>query len=367
MTLLVCPTSFKGTLSATEVASAMARGARAVAPEADVRLLPLSDGGNGLLDALEALNGGRANATRVAGPLGVSVSARYLLQDGRVVVETAEACGLHLVAPPLRDPLRTSTRGVGELLQAARSAAEPGDVLVVGLGGSATVDAGSGMARALGWALLDDDDRPIPEGGGGLERLARVRAPEAPPDLGDLVVLCDVTNPLTGPNGAARVFGPQKGARARDVDALERGLERWAAVVARDVPGASDVATLAGGGAAGGLGAAFAALLGAPPTRGADWVLEAAGFDGLLSGASLVLTGEGAWDEQSSMGKLTGEVVRRSKAAGVPVGVVAGSVSGEPASGVAVSAGDGRELDADSVRSMTERLVAGLLPGGRIP
>lgn len=358
--ILVCPTAFKGTFSASHAAAAMEAGVRAGAPDEEVRVRPLSDGGNGMLNALEAAAGGKGRGARVAGPLGTSVTARYLVQDERVVVETAEACGVHLVPEPLLDPLRASTRGVGELLLAAAESAPAAEALVVGLGGSATVDAGAGMATALGWAMLDDSGDPIPPGGAGLLRLAAVEPPVSPPALPPLTVLADVTNPLLGSRGAAPVFAPQKGATGAQVRQLERGLEQWARVVERDV--GRDVADLPGAGAAGGLGAAFAGLLGADPHPGADWVLDTVGFDAALERAAVVVTGEGCWDPQSSMGKVTGEVVRRCKGAGVPVLLVVGRAEAKAPAGVEMVTGPGIVGAADLTRLVSEALP-GLLAG----
>lgn len=303
-----------------------------------------------------------------------------------MVVETAEACGLHLVPEGLRDPLRTTTWGVGELLRTAAGALPaPGAELIVGLGGSATVDAGAGMAYALGWRLLDENDEPILPCGSGLRRLQRIEPPPLPLPVAPRV-LADVDNPLLGPTGAAAVYAPQKGASRRDLPVLEAGLARWAGVVHRDL--GADVADLPGSGAAGGLGAAFTALLRAPVESGTAWVLEALEFDRLLEGARVVITGEGAWDEQSSMGKITGEVVARARRRGIPVLVVAGAfrsalpegVSGaggprpDPSSaGVAVDASAPRKLDAESLaghaREGLERLMGpdGLLGPRRRP
>lgn len=364
MTCLICPTAYKGTLTATEAAAAMAEGARSAAPDMELWVQPLADGGNGLLHALESAAGGKEKGARVAGPLGTPVTTRFLIQEGQAVVETAEACGLHLVPAPLRDPLRASTRGVGELLLAAAAEIPPDGRLVVGLGGSATVDAGAGMAAALGWRLLDDDGAPIPPGGAGLLRLAAIEPPPAPPPLPPLIVLADVTNPLLGPMGAARVFGPQKGAGPMEVKRLERGLEQWAGVVQADL--GVDIADTPGAGAAGGLGAAFAALLGAPPRAGAEWVLDEVGFDEALAGAAAVVTGEGSYDAQSSMGKATGEVVRRSREAGVPVLIVAGRSSAAEEEGVrVVSAAAGVLSAGDIARHVAESLPALLVPPRR--
>jgi len=362
--ILLCPTAFKGTLSAVVVAEAMAAGAGAALPDHQLHVLPLADGGNGLLDAMRAARGGAVRTAEVTGPLGERVVARYLVQGGDAVVETAEACGLHLVPPRSRDPLATTTRGVGELLLAAAGAGGAAcgapmaaDRLVVGLGGSATVDGGVGMVAALGWRLLDARGHAIPATGAGLAILDRILPPETPPALPTPVVLADVANPLLGPDGAAAVFAPQKGASPSDVQRLESGLARWADIVARDL--GRRVAELPGAGAAGGLGAAFAAFLDAAPRSGAAWLLDAVGFDALLAAASVVVTGEGAWDRQSPMGKVTGEVVERAREAGVPVLLVAGSAHGGVPRGVTAVTGDGDWLDAVALaRLVRERLPA---------
>lgn len=364
--ILICPTAFKGTVTARDAAEAMAAGARAAAPGTEVRVLPLSDGGNGLLDAMSAARGGSYHTVDVPGPAGEPVVARYLVQGGDAVVETAEACGLHLVVERSRDPLRATTTGVGQLLLAAAGAGGAAcgariasDVLVVGLGGSATVDAGAGMAAALGWRHLDEHGAPIPPGGEGLLRLHIIRPPAVPPRVPQMTVLADVTNPLVGDDGAAAVYAPQKGASAADVEVLQRALARWADVVARDL--GRRVEALPGGGAAGGLGAAFAAYLDAPPARGADWLLEAVGFDDLLAAARLVVTGEGSWDPQSSMGKITGEVVERARAAAVPVLLVAGSVHSPLPRGVHAVTGGGAVLDGAEMAALVRDRVPALL------
>ncbi len=363
--ILICPTAFKGTLTATEAAAAMGEGARAVRASGDVHLQPLSDGGNGLLNALEAHGGGKGKGARVAGPLGTSVTARFLIQEERAVVESAEACGLHLVPETLRDPMRADTRGMGELLLAVAEFVPEDGRLVVGLGGSATVDAGSGMLSALGWRLLDDNGAPIPPGGAGLLRLTRIEPPPEPLSFPPLVVLSDVTNPLVGSAGAAPVYGPQKGAGAEKVRRLERGLEHWARVVEREL--GRDVADLPGAGAAGGLGAAFAAFLNAPPQPGSDWVLDTVAFDAALAEAAVVVTGEGSWDAQSSMGKVTGEVVRRSRRAGVPVLLLAGRAESPAPDGVTLVTGAGGVVDAPALVRLVTESLPGLLPPRRRP
>lgn len=358
--ILISPTAFKGTLPVRDVARAMAAGAAAASSSAEVRILPLSDGGNGLLTTLEAVGGGKGQGARVAGPLGTSVTARFLVQDQRVVVETAEACGLHLVPTTLRDPGRASTRGVGELLLAATDAVEaPAEItMVVGLGGSATVDAGTGMVAALGWELLDTRGESIRSGGRGLLDLHAIEPPDEPVELPELVVLADVENPLLGDRGAARIYGPQKGATREDLELLERGLEHWAEVVEREL--GKKVAAVPGAGAAGGLGAAFAAFLDAPPRLGAGWLLDAIGFDDALAEADVVVTGEGKWDEQSTMGKVTGTVVERAVAAGVPVLVVAGTVDAPAPEPARVVGGDDT-LDEQAIAGLVEAAMPGLL------
>lgn len=354
--ILVCPTAFKGTLSAAAAADAMATGVRQAGGH-QIDRIPLSDGGNGLLDSVGAALGARRFSARVSGPLGDRLDAAWIAAGSLHVVETAEANGLHLVTPGRRDVLRASTYGVGELLRAA--AADLDDArLVVGLGGSATVDAGAGMARALGWRLLDGAGRPIQPGGAGLGSLATIESPDKPP-IPRPTVLADVTNPLLGPEGAAPVFAPQKGATPRDVDQLARGLERWARIVERDL--GRDVAGIEGAGAAGGLGAAFAALLDAPPVPGAAWVLDAVGFDDRLARADAVVTGEGAWDDQSGMGKVVGEVLKRADAAGVPALLVAGSIEGDLPGSVAGKPGGGRTLDERDLARLTCDGLRGLL------
>ncbi|MEJ2678652.1 MAG: glycerate kinase [Gemmatimonadota bacterium] len=335
--ILSCPTAFKGTIDARPAAHAMATGARRAFPGREVVELPLSDGGNGLIDALHAARGGVVESVSVTGPLGASVRARVLRLADAAVVETADANGLHLVPPELRDPMVTTTYGVGELLLAAADAPR----LIAGLGGSATVDGGIGMAQALGWRLLDVAGLPVGRGGTGLERLARIRPPDRMPALPPITVLYDVRNPLLGEQGAAPVFGPQKGASPGDVRRLAAGLAGLAECLSRDV--GRDVRGLSGGGAAGGLGAALAGFLGAELVPGGDWVLEAVGFDAALARADIVVTGEGAFDVQSGMGKVVGEVIRRARARRVPVLLVAGAVDGALPDGVHAVTGRDRE------------------------
>jgi glycerate kinase len=382
MRVLVCPTAFKESLSAATVSEAIASGLRQGVPEAEITELPLSDGGPGLVESLRAAAGGRVEEVDVAGPLLGQVRGRILWTpsgpattaegDGAgqgyaeagaadpdagdapgagrtAVIESADACGLHLMPEGSRAPLTADTQGVGELVRAAeeRGAAR----VVLGLGGSGTVDGGSGLARAFGYRFLDDRGTAIAAGGGPLRRLARItggREAEV-----DVVALADVRTPLLGPRGAARTFGPQKGAGAREVDALEEGLSRLAGRIETDL--GRSVGEIPGGGAAGGLGAGAVAFLGAELVQGADWVLSRVGFPERLEAADLVVTGEGAFDPTSLDGKVTGEVIRRARAAGRRVLLICGRLEdGEP-EGVRVADAGGDWLEPASLASLAAR------------
>jgi len=331
MRIVVCPDSFKGSLSAVEAADAIVRGIRIGVADAGVEVvsIPLADGGEGTVEALVRATGGCIRRVRVRDPLGREIDSFYgVLGDGRTaVVETAAASGLTLLAESERNPLATCTFGTGELI---RAAAESGvERLIIGLGGSATNDAGAGAMTALGARFLDANGRDLPPGGGALVNLDRIDVSglDFPEGRVRVEVACDVNNPLVGPTGASVVFGPQKGASGEMVDRLDAGLARWAEVVKRDL--GKDVAGLPGAGAAGGLGAALAAFLDAELRSGIDIVLEAVGFDEHLKGADLVITGEGRIDEQTRFGKAVGGVLRHASAAGVPVVAVAGSCAGD--------------------------------------
>jgi glycerate kinase len=347
--ILVAPTAFKGTLSAGAVAEAAARGARC-SQNLDVLQLPVSDGGPGLIDALLYARGGSAHVVTVAGPLGEPTRARVLVQKPAAVVESADACGLHLIDSEQRDPMQTSTFGVGELILRA---AEYSDQVSVGVGGSATIDCGLGMAEAFGFGLLDDNDKPVGRGGRGVLELARIERSATP--LPRITVLTDVRNPLFGGNGAAHVFGPQKGAAPDVIERLDAGMQRVAEIMQRDL--GVDVASTIGGGAGGGLAAGLLAFAVGTLTSGSKWVLEQVDFDRALARATVVVTGEGAYDAQSSMGKITGEIIERARQHGVRVLLVAGSVTGElPPHVVAVS--EDKQLTSQDI----ERLVSAALP-----
>ena len=354
VSVVVAPTAFKGTLSPTAAADSMARGVAGAWPRADIVRRPLSDGGTGLLDACRSLEDGHLEELAVTGPLGGPTSARVLRAGETAIVESAEACGIHLVPPGRRDPLVSTTRGVGELLLATR---EYAGEIVLGLGGSATVDGGTGMARALGWRFSDAAGRLLPEGGGGLVDLHRIEPPAERWNT-PVVALCDVENPLIGADGAARIYGPQKGAGPADVERLEAGLARLAVLIEAEL--GLRLAGRAGAGAAGGLGAGACAFLGAELVSGAEWVIGRAGLGGLLSGVDLVITGEGRFDAQSAMGKVTGRVIEAARSAGVPVLLVCGRVDGPVPLGVHVAEGTGGILEADDLAYRVESACRGL-------
>jgi glycerate 2-kinase len=324
MKIVVAPNAFKGSLSATQAAMAMARGVREAMPDAEVVQIPVADGGDGTVEALVEGKAGEYRGARVEGPLGDPVEARYgLVDSGRTaVIELAKASGLALIEEDRLDPWRASTFGFGQLLAAAR--ADGVKEVVAGIGGSATNEGGAGMAQALGYRLLAPGGRDIDPGARGLAMLDRIITAGFDPAWKDVKVrvACDVTNPLTGPNGATYVYGPQKGADAGSLKALDRALEHFAEIIQRDL--GKSVANVPGSGAAGGTGAGLIAFLGAELVSGAGLIVEAAGLDKALVGADLVITGEGRIDGQTAFGKAPGEVARRAKRAGVPVLVVAG-------------------------------------------
>lgn len=288
--------------------------------------MPVADGGEGTVDALVAAASGELVEVAVEGPLGEPVKAVLgLIESGRTaVVELASASGLLLVPKDLRDPRVTSTFGFGQLLDAARRKGVRR--IIAGIGGSATNDGGAGMAQALGFRLLDASGRDLPRGGAALAQLDRILLPAGDDWRGVAVeVAVDVTNPLTGPEGATRVYGPQKGAGSEAVLAeLDAALAHLAEVVARDLR--REVAGLPGAGAAGGAGAGLVAFLGAELRRGAPLVVEAAGLDAALEGASAVFTGEGRVDAQTAFGKGPAEVLDRARRRGVPAVLLAGSL-----------------------------------------
>ena len=324
MKVVVAPDKFAGTLSAAEAAAAMARGWRRVRPGDEVVVAPMADGGEGTLQVIEAaVAGARRHEVDVADARALAVRAAWLLlPDGRAVVEAAQAVGLSRLAADQRDPLLATSYGVGQLLLAA--AAAGARQVVVGLGGSATVDGGAGAATALGARLRRADGNGVKVGARYLAELETVAAARA---LGiEVVAACDVRNPLLGPDGAVATFAPQKGARAEDLPRLEAALERFATIVERDLDG-GPWRDLPGAGAAGGLGFGLAAFAGARIESGAETVARLVGLHQRLAGAEVVVTGEGSLDAQTGRGKVPAYVAAAARACGARVLVVAGRIS----------------------------------------
>lgn len=330
--IVLAPDSFKGSISAAQAAEAMATGIRRFFPEAVLVQIPMSDGGEGLVETLVPSAGTRSAASsagrivfeEVTGPLGQKVQAFYgLLDDGQTaVIEMAAASGLTLVPPAQRNPLVTTTFGTGELiLAAARAGCRR---LILGIGGSATNDGGVGMAQALGIKFLDENGKEIGWGGKELARIARIDTSGLAPQLQgiQIEVACDVNNPLTGPHGAAAVYGPQKGATPAMVQELDAALHHLAEVIKRDL--GKDVAEIPGAGAAGGLGAGLMAFLNARLRPGMELVLEQTRFRERAAGAHLVITGEGKMDGQTLFGKVPCGVAKVSRELGIPVVAIAG-------------------------------------------
>jgi glycerate kinase len=332
MRIAIAPNAFRGSLTATQASEAIVAGLRrsALSP-LQTLVMPLADGGDGTLDILVGGLGGETVSLAVTGPLGSPVQAAMgLLADGRTaVIEMARASGVELVPRPLRNPLVTTTYGTGELI---RAALERGyRRILIGIGGSATVDGAAGCVQALGARLLDSSGADIARGGGGLARLAAidVSAIKALPEGLDVTVLCDVTNPLIGPNGAARVFGPQKGADPAMVEQLDANLAHFAAVIRRDL--GIEIADLPGGGAAGGLGAGLVAFLNAKLAPGGETIIGLLGYEQQLAGVNLLITGEGKLDAQTSGGKAVQSIARIARRAGVPVVALAGTLDADSA------------------------------------
>jgi glycerate 2-kinase len=327
MKVICAPDSFKGSLSAIEVAAAMAAGVSRASPRVAVVRLPLADGGEGTVEALVGARGGTIISVRVHDPLGRFVDASIgRLDQSSVVLEMASASGLPLLKLEERNPFTTSTHGTGELIRAALDSGAT--EIILGVGGSATVDGGAGALCVLGAQLLDANDKPIGPGNAGLETLARIDLRDLDPRLAGvrLRVASDVRNPLVGRDGSASVFGPQKGARPSDISRLDRNLARFADVILRDT--GLDVAHRPGAGAAGGLTAGLLAV-GAIQEPGIDLVLDAVCFDSHLRDADLVLTGEGRIDGQSAHGKVISGVLTHASQSGVPVVALGGSVRGD--------------------------------------
>lgn len=326
MKIVIAPQALKGSLSAAETGQAIAQGARAVYPEAELVVIPVADGGEGTTQALVDATNGRLLERSVTGPLGQPVQAFLgLMGDGvTAVIEMAASSGLPLVPTELRDPRVATTHGVGELMRAAFD--EGYTRLIVGIGGSATNDGGAGMAQALGAQLLDAQGHELPDGGAALARLARIEMQQMDARLAHCVceVASDVNNPLCGPTGASAVYGPQKGATPEMVEELDAALAHYAQIIERDL--GKVVRDVPGAGAAGGLGAGLLAFLNATLRPGAQIVLEAVRLEEHLRAADLVITAEGRLDSQTAYGKSVGAVAALAKKYHLPVLAIAGGL-----------------------------------------
>ena len=326
MKVVIAPQSFKGSISALDAARAMEEGVLRVVPDAGTVLVPVADGGDGTLETLVEATGGDIRSTTVTGPMGKPVTAEWgALGDGQTaVIEMARTSGLALLSLAERDPLRATTYGLGEVIREALDAGFRS--FIVGIGGSATNDGGAGMAQALGIRLLDETGKDLPLGGAALADLRKIdmsgldeRAIEA-----RFSVACDVSNPLTGPEGASAVYGPQKGATPGLVEQLDAALKNFAEVVERDI--GTSINAVPGSGAAGGLGGGMMAFLEGSLRAGVDIVLDHVGLDEKMKGADLVITGEGRIDFQTVYNKAPIGVARRAKERNIPVIAVCGSV-----------------------------------------
>lgn len=325
MKLVIAPDSFKESLSAPEVAAAIARGWSRARPLDEILLRPMADGGEGTVDAVLAATGGERRECTVRGPLGAPVQAHWgWLEEGAAVIEMAAASGLHWVAPQQRDATRTTSYGTGELIRAALDAGAR--KIILGLGGSATNDGGMGLLQALGVRFLDERGEPLGDGGAALAGLHAIDLAGLDPRLAgvEVEVAADVNNPLCGEHGASAVFGPQKGAGPEQVRQLDAALARYAEVAARTL--GQDHSLFPGVGAAGGLGFAARAFLKARFRPGVELVAEVSGLAEALQGADLAITGEGRLDEQSLHGKTPIGVARLAREAGVPLIALAGSL-----------------------------------------
>jgi glycerate kinase len=327
MHIVVAPQALKGSLTAAQAGQAITVGIQTIYPQAEIRVIPMADGGEGTVQAFVTATGGKIVPQTVTGPLGQTVQAFYgILEDGKTaVIEMAACAGLPLLKPEQRDPRLTTTYGVGELIRAALD--QGCRSFLIGIGGSATNDGGAGMAQALGAALLTDEGKPIARGGAALSTLASISLQQMDPRLQEcnFDVACDVTNPLCGPEGASAIYGPQKGATPEIVEQLDAALSHYAAILQRDLH--CSVAQQPGAGAAGGLGAGLMAFLHANLRPGAQILIEVLELEKHICQADLVITAEGQIDSQTMYGKTIAAIARLAKQYHVPVIALAGSLS----------------------------------------
>ena len=329
MKIVLAPDSFKESLSALQVAESIERGFKQVFPDAEYIKVPMADGGEGTTQSLVDATGGRIIKQTVTGPLGEKVEAFFgiLGNETTAIIEMAAASGLHLVPADKRNPLITTTRGTGQLIAAALE--HNVDHIIIGIGGSATNDGGTGVASALGVRFLDKNGQELVEGGGYLSSLASIDISSMDSRLAGvkIEVACDVDNPLIGPKGASAIFGPQKGATPEVVKQLDKNLEHYAAIIEREL--GIKIATVPGAGAAGGLGGGLLAFMQADLKRGVDIVIEATHLSELVADADLVITGEGKIDSQTIFGKTPIGVAKTAKNYGIPVIAIAGNAASD--------------------------------------
>lgn len=330
MKVVVAPDSFKGSLTAIEVSCAIEQGIREVFPKAEVVKIPMADGGDGTVQCLVNATGGKILREKVIGPLGDEVLASYgILGDKKTaVIEMAEASGLTLVPENKRNPLITTTYGTGQLIKAALD--QGCRKMIIGIGGSATNDGGAGMVQALGVKLLDREGKEIGFGGGELKKISKIDTRHMDRRLSDtkILVASDVTNPLCGPKGASKIYGPQKGATPEMAEELDRSLAHFAEMIKKDLH--KDVKDIPGAGAAGGLGAGLMAFLNAELRPGIDIVIEVVKLEEVIKNADLVITGEGKIDSQTICGKAPIGVAKIAKKYNIPVIAIA-AIIGEDA------------------------------------
>lgn len=325
MKIVIASDSFKGSLSSTQVATAAERGIKAVCPACEVIRVNVADGGEGTVEAVVEALGGESITTTVSDPLGRPIQAHYGIAGDKAIIEMAAASGLPLLRKEERNPWLTSTYGTGEMIMdAIRRGCKH---LLVGIGGSATNDAGTGMLQALGFRFFDAQEQEITDCcGGRMQDIARIDDSGVPAAVrqAHYTVACDVDTPFCGPEGAAPVFAPQKGADADMVARLDKGMASLAQVVESTYQ--IDIVPLAGAGAAGGMGGGFRAFLNAHLQRGIEMVLDAIDFDHTIQDADLIITGEGKIDFQTAKGKTAAGVLRRAKKQGIPVVAIGGCV-----------------------------------------
>lgn len=330
MKIILAIDSFKGSLTSEEAGEAVREGILSVCPECQTEVVPIADGGEGVLSVLLDAMQGQRHTLMVHGPCMTLVQASYgISADGSTaLIEMASASGLPLVPKEQRNPMKTTSYGTGELI---RDALDKGcRAFFLGIGGSATNDAGVGMLQALGFRFLDKNGEVLGYGGEVLEKVARIDSSNKHPKLNEarFVVACDVRNPFCGPEGAAYVFARQKGADDEMIVQLDRGMRLFAEVIRKET--GKDVLREPGSGAAGGMGGGFIAFLDAELRSGADWLLGLCRFDERIADADLVITGEGRIDRQSLMGKIPGKILQMGQVRGIPVMALAGCVEDEP-------------------------------------